>query len=253
MNPWTRLGLAAAAVVAVALLLKVLPPFVVLAMLLAGLAAVSQTLRKRSRADAARGREALLGLRRSPADPFGLRALPLSLFGRAPEGSIEDLMHGSWRGVEVQAFDYVFPSSLPGGPEVRRAFSCALSSIASPVPAVVMEPQAFVTMLPRPPELDRVDVGSGRFGALFEVRSADADAARSLLSDRMIDLLLELDETWGFEVTERAALAYGPRRDRDEPTGALDALVGFLDRLPGTMWRSAMGGQPPARDDPVDG
>jgi len=252
MNPWVRLVLATGAVIAAALLLKVLPPFVVLAMLVVGVAALSWTLRKRSKVEAVHGQATLLGLRREAGDPFGLRALPLSLFGRAPEGSIEDLMWGSWRGVEVRAFDYVFPSPLPGGSEVRRAFSCALGSIGASAPPVVVEPQSFVTMFPGPPELDRVDVGGGRFANLFEVRSSDVDLARSLLSDRMIEWLLELDETWGFEVHERAALAYGPGPARAEPSQALDALTGFLDRLPESVRHPASGG-PEATVRPSDG
>ena len=251
MNPWVRLVLATGAVIAAALLLKVLPPLVVLAMLVVGLAALSWTLRQRSKVEAVQGQATLLGLRREAGDPFGLRALPLSLFGRAPEGSIEDLMWGSWRGVEVRAFDYVFPSPLPGGSEMRRAFSCALGSIGASVPSVVVEPQSFVTMFPGPSELERVDVG-GRFANRFEVRSSDRDLARSLLSDGMIDWLLELDEIWGFEVHERAALAYGPRPARAEPSQALDALTGFLDRLPESLRHPASGG-PEATLPPTDG
>jgi len=244
-NPWVRLLLAFAGVVGSALLLKVLPAFVVLAIFVGGIAAVGWTLRQRSRREPVEARAAALGLRRETVDPFGLRALPLALFARAPEGTVEGVLWGTWRGVEVRAFDLTFAADLPGGAAVRRVFSCALGQVGGSAPSVVVEPGSFLAMFPQPPVLDPVEVPAGRFADRFDVRGADAEAARSLVDERLREWLLGLDEAWGFEVGRRAVLVYGPRADRGEPVAALDVLVGLIDRLPGSV-RSGTPGDAPA-------
>ncbi|HZD18216.1 MAG TPA: hypothetical protein VE669_08750 [Actinomycetota bacterium] len=258
MNPWVRLLLATAAVIAAALLLKVLPAFVVLALLVVGLALLTRGLKRESRREATGGAAAILGLQRATEDPFGLRALPLSLFGRTPDGSFGELLSGSWRGADVRVFEYAFGSGLPGEPPVRRVFSCAVAVIGASVPATVVEPSAFMTMFPRPPELDRLDPDEGgRFWTVFDVWAADAHAARQLLDERMTDWLLGLDEGWGFEIHERAAAVFGPRPSGSDPAAPLGALAGFLDRLPDEL-RSLDGGadepsSPVPRDPTPDG
>lgn len=250
-DPWVRLLLVAAGVIGAALLLKVLPAFLVLALFVLGVAALARVLKQRSEREAVEGRAGALGLRREAHDPFGLRALSLSLFERAPEGAIEGVLWGTWRGVEVRAFDLAFGAALPGGASVRRVFSCALGQVGGSMPAVVVEPRSFLTMLPEPPALDPLEVTGGRFADLFDVRGADAGVARSVLDERVRGWLLGLDEAWGFEVHERAVLVYGPRPDRADAAVALDVLVGLLDRLPGSV-RSGLGsaGTPPAASGP---
>lgn len=252
-----RLLAAVAAVVAAALLLKLLPALAVLALFVAGLALVTRALKQRSEQEAVAGRAALLGLRPEAGDPgFELRTLPFTLFARVPDGRIDDAMSGTWRGVEVRIFGYLFTSDLPGGTQVQRAVSCAVAPISASVPAVVVEPRSFVATLVEPPALERVDVASGRFAEVFDVRTAAPDFATSLVDEGMRRWLLGTGEVWGFEVRDRVALAYGPGADRADPTPVLDALVGFLDRLPETVRSSrAVEGSaiPPAPDPGADG
>lgn len=251
MNAWLRLVAAAAAVVAAALLLKVLPAFVVLALFVAGLAFATRALKQRSKQEAAAGRAAILGLHRDEDDGFALRALPLALFARAPDGSIGDPMSGTWRGVEVRTFEYAFSAELPGGERVRRSLSCAMGPVDVSAEAMIVEPRSFVTLFPEPPPLSPVEVVRGRFADLFEVRAAGPASVGSVLGERLREWLLGTDEGWGFEIRERAVLAYGPRAGRADPSPALDALVGFLDHLPATL-RSRPGGAAPEAPLPAD-
>ncbi len=233
-----RLLVAAAAVVGAALLLKVLPAYLVLALFVGGVAAFARSLKRRSKRDAAEGRAATLGLRREEHDPIGVRAMPLSLFERAPEGAIEGLLTGTRRGVQVHVFDYAFRIGLTEGSAVHRRFACALGQVGGSVPATVVEPRSFLTLFPEPPELDPSEISTGRFADLFDVRGTDPSFARSIVDERVRGWLLELDEGWGFEIRDQALLVYGPRPDRGEISAAVDVLADLLDRLPETV-RSA--------------
>lgn len=232
INPWLRLLAVAVAVVVGALLLKVLPPIIVLALFVGGVAYVNARLKpsssKRSKPSVADAR--VLGFQRSPTDPFGLVGYPLSLFSRGLDGQIVDVVWGSWRRLDVKVFEY---RSVDGSGDAAptRRFACALGAAPAGWPALSIEPEAFLTPAAERGPMRAVRLGDA-FEARFDVRSDDEPFARQLLDQAVRDWMLASADPWGFEVNGRLVLAYRPAEDPVPTTEALEALGGFLDRIP---------------------
>ncbi len=232
MNRWLRVAAIVSGAFVGALLMKVLPPILVLAVFVVSAFAITRTMKSRMRSEAVVGEAATLGLRREPSDPFGLLAYPLTLFGRGTDGRVGEVRWGTWRGVEVKAFEYTYAmrampnetSKPDAGP--RGRLSCAIATISAEGPPIVAEPVPFVLRLAAQAPLDEVDLDAGPVASSFLVRCDDADQARTLVA-AVGDWLVEGGEEWGFEVSGRLLMIYGaPTR----PPSVADVL-GRLDDL----------------------
>ena len=232
MNPWVRVVGAFAAIVIAAFFLRLLPPLLVLALLIAGFWYASHRLRTAERAARPVGAE-LLGLKRETADPFGLLGYPLQLFSRSGEPAIDELVWGRWRGLEVRVFGLSLRApSLSADAVGRSSVAGALTTLGRTVPSVVAEPQAFVTAFERAPELERVAVGDDAFDDVWAVWSSDPSFALEVLTPEMRDWLGALGERWGIELGERIAMVYGPTPERADVVAVLEALHELLAHLP---------------------
>lgn len=222
--------------VVAALFLRTLPPIVVLALFVGGTAYASTWLKRQARAEVGTTGAEVLGLTREVGDPFGLLAYPLSLFSRTTEPDVDELVWGSWQGLDVTVFGLTFDApSLPSSPRRRSAFACALARVDASFPTVVVEPQAMMTAFQRAPTTEPVELEDRAFDLEWNVWSDDASFARDLLDAAMRDWLRSLGDAWGMEVHEKIAVVYGPRPPRPDIFGALDALKGVLDRIPSEL------------------
>jgi hypothetical protein len=215
MNRWLRIGALVAGAFVGVLLLKALPPIIVLAAFVVGTFVVSRTLKTRMRHDAMVGEAAALGLRLEHSDPFGLLGCPLSLFGRGADGRIGQVRWGTWHGAEVKAFEFSYAPAVPPitptkpGADPRGSLVCAIASIP-PVPfPIVAEPVAFVLGLGAHAPMGEVDVRVGPAAGSFSVRCDDAAFARTLLEGAAGEWLAEGDEDWGFEANGPLLVIYG--------------------------------------------
>lgn len=235
VSPWLRvLGVFVLAVLA-ALLLKVLPPLVVLLLFIGAFTFANLTLRKQVRAERPAGAE-LLGLRREEGDPFGLLAYPVELFGRLPEPSVDELVWGPWRGLDVHVFAVSFdaPVAFETTAAQRLAFGCAMARIATAATDLVVEPQTFLTMLARPPAGERVATGDAAFDGAMHAWSTEPEAARDVLDGPTREWLRSVDQRWGVEVRGTIALVYGPKPSRPDVVGVLEALRELVDHVGAT-------------------
>lgn len=236
MNPWLRLVFGAVGVVVAALLLKLLPPIVVLALFVGGLAYANARLKRSAKAKPSVAEAKVLGLQRSPTDPFGLLGYPLSLFARGQDGEIVDVLWGSWHRLDVKVFEYRPSGSANDGTEARR-FGCALGPAPVEWPALSVEPEAFLTPAAERGPLRTIELGAGAFDDRFVVRCDDEVFARQLLEPALRDWMLALADPCGFEVNGALVLAYRLVEGPVSATEALEALGGFLDRVPKTAQR----------------
>jgi hypothetical protein len=250
MSPWARVAVAIAAIVLAAVLLKLLPPVVVLVVVFGGFWYVAYRLRRREADGRAAGAE-LLGLKRETADPFGLLSLPMELFSRVPEGAVEDLVWGTWRGLEVRVFGLSFRGpALDPDAASRERFGVAMASLSHDVPATVFEPQVFLTWLSGAPPLERVDTGDEAFDAAWSAWAADRASALALADDDGRSWLRSLDDAWGVEVNGRAAVVYGPAPHRPDVVTVLEILRDLIARAS----QDAPGAdRPHARTEPDEG
>ena len=237
LNPWLRLLALVVAVVVGALLLKLLPPIVVLAMFVGGIAYVNVRLRSTSATTKPSVAEArVLGLERSPTDRFGLLGYPLSLFSREGDGEIVDVLWGSWRRLDVKVFEYRFAASEIDIAASRR-FACALGPAPAEWPALSVEPKAFLTPAAQRGPLRAMQLGEGVFDDRFDLRCDDEVFARQLLDRALRDWMLASADSWGFEVNGRLVLTYRLVEGPITTMEALEALGGFLERIPKSAQR----------------
>ena len=232
MNPWLRLLGVMIVVVIAAFFLKAVPPVLVLALLIGGVAWVNFTLKGRVRTESIHQEERLLGLKREEEDPFGLTGYPLALFSRLPEPHVRNVLWGGWRGTDVKTFEVEFEATLPGGTRERRALHGAIAAVDAACPPLVVEPSAFVAVMPDRVPFAAVDLGDGAFHRTFEVRCDDEPFARALLDEDLRSWALGSGDGWGAEVSGRVALVYGPRPQRVDVVAVLEQLKGFVDRVP---------------------
>jgi hypothetical protein len=231
MNRWTLVVTAFVAIVVAALFLRMLPPIVVLALFVAGTAYATTWLKRRARAEVGKTGAEVLGLKREVGDPFGLLAFPLVLFARTTDPDIDELVWGSWRGIDVTVFGLTFDApSLPGSPR-RAAFACALARVDASFPSVVAEPQAMMTSFERAPAAEAVELEDRAFDVEWNVWSDDPSFARELLDAPMRDWLRSLGDAWGIEVNGQMAVVYGPRPPRPDMFGVLESLKGLLEHV----------------------
>lgn len=228
MSPWLRvLGLFAAVVLAV-LVLKMLPPLLVLALLVGGVAYADHALITRPKRERARTAAEALGLRAVPDADAGLLGLPFALLSR-PGAVASQVMVGPWRGCEIRVFDLELarPETFTG----TSRFTCALVPLPFSAPRLVVEPLAFLT----PPE-ERSSLppreATGRLADRFEVRCEDPAFATSFLREPVADWLAREQELVGLELAGSSALLYRPWVPGTERDQLLDAVSGFLATVP---------------------
>jgi hypothetical protein len=219
---WAYLVGACVAVVLAVVFLKWLPPLVVLALLIGGLWYASHRLRKEEIRQRPAGAE-LLGLKRETEDPFGLLGYPLQLFSRSGEPSIDELVWGPWRGLEVRIFGVSFRAPSLAATEQRASFAAALTALEAELPSLVVEPQVFQTRFERPPALARITTGDDAFEATWSSWSSEP-AAGELLDPDTRGWLRSLGDRWGFELSGRIAMVYGPRPERPDVIPVLEVL-----------------------------
>jgi hypothetical protein len=230
---WPRVLAIGAAVILAALLLKVAPPALVLAVFLVALFVLYVGLRRVRDSERVVGTE-LLGLR--PADPFPVSALPLALLSRTSDPSVADASAGRWRGLQVQAFGLSFrPPPVAGTTPEPTVFTCAVAELEDPRGALVVEPRLFRASMADPPPDPAFETGDETFDGSMSAWSADEDLAAAFLSPAARTWLLSLDLRWGLEVRDRLVVVYGPKPARPDLVSNLEMLRDVIDRLPADL------------------
>lgn len=245
MSPWARVLLVLVAAVGGALLLRVVPPLLVLSLFIGSVSYINYRFRRAVRQAPRTGSE-LLGLKREAEDPFGILGYPIALFTRGSDPAIDELVWGTWNGLDVRVFAVsLLAPTLPGHPPQRASFACALARLEADLPGVVIEPGAFVTRIERAPAVPVVEIDDPRFSAAFNVWSEDAAFARDLLIQDLRDWLGSLDSRWAVELHGRIAIVYGPRPDRPDVISILETLKDLLEQMP----KDVLAAHPPPFED----
>lgn len=196
-------------------------------------------LRVRPRRNAFDAEARSLGLRYSAKDPFDLLDEPFALmrWSQRSYGKLDNVVWGTWHGLQVRAFEYEFSVSE----DDRRMLSCAMVAIPAGWPTLVIRPESFITRVADAAVPD-IAFESEAFNRAFAVRGDDRRFANAFVDARMIEWLLSLETRWGFEIEGPWLLGY---RDRVQPwefEGVLATMEAMLDRVPralGSMYPEA--------------
>jgi hypothetical protein len=199
------------AVALVAVVLKALPPGIVVVAALGGGAYGTYRFNQRKKAVEANLEPGALGLQRADGDPFGLGGLPLELLRRGSVGGrVDNVLWGSWRAQDVRVFDFRYTSNDDGD----RRFTCALIALERDVPPVVVEPKMYFTPHAERGQLPVVEMEDRAFEETFDVRAQDPRLVAGLL-DQDTRQWMERQNDMAFEMNGRMLLTYVQWERRD--------------------------------------
>lgn len=203
-----------------------------------GLAGGAWWIRTQPRRSAAEDAARTLGLRFSARDTFGLIELPFPLFGRlATVRGLENVMFGTWHGIDVKVFDYWYArSSNPALNDFER-FSCVITPLPAEWPDLLIAPETLSARAIGSLDMHEVNLESEAFNRAFTIRSADPRFANALLDPRMMQWLLDRSDhdLTGFEVVNGMLLCSCPRLQPWALQPLLETAQEFLGRVPGVM------------------
>ncbi len=188
-------------------------------------------LRGRPRQRALEDEARRLGLRYAERDPFGTLDEPFALLRRTAlsYGAVDNVLWGAWHGLELRAFDYAYSETEK---HVRR-FSCAAAAIPGGWPSLDIRPETLRTAVADRLAMPDVRFESDAFNRAFEVRCEEPRFASAVIDARMIEWLLGMAPTPGFEVQGRWILAYRSQVQPWELEELLGLLEAFVERIPG--------------------
>lgn len=176
-----------------------------------------------------------LGLRFSAADSFDLIDRPFALFNRlASARGLENVMYGTWRGLDVRLFDYWYARSSDQSIDDTERFTCLMISLGTSWPSLLIEPETAAARLVGRVTLSEIEFESEAFNRAFTVRGDDPRFASAFVDGRMMRWLLELPPgRWGFQIAGDTLLCHrSPALFPWELLGMLQTGSAFIERIP---------------------
>lgn len=176
-----------------------------------------------------------LGFRSASVDPFATAELPFRLFAHGDERGVEHVVWGSWRGLEVRAFEFWSQDERRvHGRTVRSRsrWSCALVPVDIACPPTTIEWQVGSQRAADDGAASLVRTGSERFDRAFRVRSRDPRFAAALIDASMAAWLIAEAAGCSFELAGRRMLCCVELRPSRELPTLLAVASGFIERFP---------------------
>ena len=175
----------------------------------------------------------------SAADPFAMLGLPFTLFSKGDGRGLENVMWGSWQGLDVKEFDYWYYEESTDS-EGRRSrsysrFSCALAEVSLATPHVSIERENLLTRLADSLGFRDIEFELEEFNRAFTVKAKDRKFANDLIDSRMMQWLLGAGDGWVFEVVGKWVMCYSKRRRPTELVPLLGTAKAFLEQVPGVV------------------
>jgi hypothetical protein len=189
---------------------------------------------KRREALAAMARQ--LGLIYSHQDNYGCLSLPFGLLRRGDDRGAENLLSGTWQGLEVREFDYWYQveSTDSNGHRTTSTyrFSCSVTDVEAALSPLTLGRENVFTRLADSVGLADLEFELEDFNRAFTVKCKDRKFANDFVDQRMMRWLLGTDRGFSFEVSGRWLLVYSKRRRPTELVPLLGTLKQFREGIP---------------------
>lgn len=180
------------------------------------------------------------GMDFSLADPHAIDRLDFKLFGLGDGRGCENVVTGTWQGLDVRIADYWYyetsHDSDGGSSRTYHRFSIVLAAVGAWLPAVQVAKENLLTRLADHLAMRDIEFESQEFNRLFNVKAGDREFAYKLLDARMLEWLLATAGPHCYEVGGAWVLGYCKRLPVAELPTLLHAVKGFVDRIPRLVW-----------------
>jgi hypothetical protein len=176
----------------------------------------------------------LQNLQYAPEDPFGLLGEPFASLARGDDGTVENVLWGTWHETPLVVFDYRYSrrrgwvGMMPGG----RSFSCAVTSVEAACKRLAIERPSLRTRLADGLGLADIRFESEAFNGAFNVKGDDERFASAFVDARMMEWLLNEAGAFGFEVAGDRLLVVCDRRRPMELVPLLAKARDFRKQVP---------------------
>jgi hypothetical protein len=172
-------------------------------------------------------------------DPFDTVSEPFSLLQRGDGRGVENVMWGTWQGLEVRAFDYWYyeESSDSKGHRSKRyyRFDCLLTLVDARCPQLQISEENLFTRLAGALSLRDIEFESEEFNRRFRVKGRDERFATAFCDARMMDWLLRHGEGYAFEVVGDRLLCWTRRVPPAEMVHLLGTAKTFREQIPAVV------------------
>jgi len=196
-------------------------------------------VRKRRRRRAVAQAAARLGLQYSTKDPYNVLSLPFALLSEGDGQGCDNVVSGSYKGIDVKEFDYWYytesSNGRGGSSRSYHYFSCAATEIPVNCAHVSIARESWLTRLGDHLGLKDIQFESEQFNRDFRVTAKDTKFATDLVDARMMRWL-EVGTGWSFEVHGPYLLASSKRLEADTILVLLDVLKAFRDHIPRVVY-----------------
>ena len=170
-------------------------------------------------------------------DPHALHQLELNLFRKGDGRGFENVVAGTWEGLDVRVADYwYYEESGENDSKTYSRFSIVLACVEASFPAVRIEKENVLTRLADRLALRDLEFESEEFNRRFEIRAKDTEFAYKLVDARMMEWLMHTAGPHCYEVSGPWVLAYCKQLPVAEVPTLLYAVKGFKAQIPRLVW-----------------
>jgi hypothetical protein len=195
---------------------------------------------KKKRREALANAAKQLGLQYAQDDPLGTLGLPFALLTKGDGRGVENVMWGSWQGLDVREFDYwYYEESRDSEGRTSRSyyrFSCAVTEIAAACSAITIGRESWFSRIADNLGFRDVEFELEEFNRAFQVKCQDRKFANDLIDQRMMQWLLQAGDDWNFEMAGPYVMAFSKRRGPAELVPLLGTLRAFKDQVPRVVY-----------------
>jgi hypothetical protein len=177
-----------------------------------------------------------LGLQFSADDRFGTLSEPFQLFRRGDGQGVENVMWGTWQGMELRQFDFWYyeESTDSKGNRSRTyyRFNCVLCPIEAACANLTIDHENLFTRLADALSFHDIEFESEEFNRKYNVKCLDKKFANDFVDARMIEWLIQHGDGYSFEACGDQVLVSHHRLQPVELTPLLGTAQGFAKAVP---------------------
>ncbi len=208
----------------------------VLFAVVAGAVAYFAYLAKKKRRLAFASMAKQLGFQYAITDPFNTLAEPFALFGKGEGRGVENVIWGTWNGMETRVFDYWYyeESTDSKGNRSRTyyRFDCALAPIAVMCSHLTIDHENFFTRMADHLSFRDIEFENEEFNKKYNIKCQDKKFANDFVDARMIDFLMLHGQGYSFEVATDRMLVACKKIDPVAIIPLMGTMKAFVDQVP---------------------